>query len=99
MDNEPCLSKCRFLTVNMGLTSYCKLYDQEIKNIILKDEYDSGYNQTSIKCQDCQEKELSVSIDDKIDEMKDLYNVFVYEMDALMNELDKLKIIRRSIYE
>ena len=78
----------------------CTLYDSIVLDTaFVKDEFDAGVTQTCLKCEDCQEKELSTSIDNKIDEIKDLYNVFVYEMDLLMDELEVLKIKRRGIYE
>ena len=35
--------------------------------------------------------ELNVLIDDKVQEIKDHFNTFVYEMDLLMHELDCLQ--------
>ena len=95
MNKEPCIHKCKF-----ERNGKCILYeDIELEKALMPDKYDKGYSESYLKCQDCLERELSNSIDKKVDEIRDMYNVFVYEMDLLMSELNKLKIKRRSIYE
>jgi len=94
-NKEPCINKCKFRQQNT-----CSLYDHiELESALIPDKYDEGYIHGYLKCNDCLERELSNSIDKKVDEIRDIYNIFVYEMDLLMNELNKLKIKRRSIYE
>jgi len=77
----------------------CTLYDIKLEEALFEDKYDEGFIQGFIKCKDCMEKDLSNTIDDKVGEVCDLYNVFVYEMDLLMSELNQMKIKRRKIYE
>jgi len=98
-DNEPCLSKCKFIR-DKDNKFYCSLYDMtELNTTIIKDPDDVGYMAISLKCKDCAEKELSTLIDNKQQEIKDMYNVFVYEMDLLFNEMNELQKRRRNIYE
>jgi hypothetical protein len=76
------------------------LYENiSLEESLIPDPYDTGYITSFLKCNDCKERELSNEIDNKVDEIRDMYNVFVYEMDLLMSELNKLKLKRRSIYE
>ena len=100
-NSEPCISKCKFKKHSVTTDSIylCDLYEVSLKSALVKDEYDEGFVERAIKCEDCMEKELSNNIDTKVDEIRDMYNVFVYEMDLLMNELEVLKTKRRSIYE
>jgi hypothetical protein len=96
---EPCLSKCKFIR-HKDNKFYCSLYDMtELNTTTIQDPYDEGYISITLKCQDCAEKELSTLIDNKQQEIRDMYNVFVYEMDMLFNEMDKLQKRRRKIYE
>lgn len=100
-NKEPCISKCKFKENSVTTDSVykCSLYEVPLEASLVQDEFDAGYVQKALKCEDCMEKELSNNIDNKVDEIRDMYNVFVYEMDLLMGELELLKNKRRSIYE
>jgi len=96
---EPCLSKCKFLR-SKDNQIFCALYDMtELEQDTISDPYDDGFVLVPFKCEDCTEKELSTLIDNKLQEIKDMYNVFVYEMDLLFSEMDELQERRRSIYK
>jgi hypothetical protein len=71
----------------------------ELQTTKVEDPYDEGYINITLKCHDCAEKELSTLIDNKVQEIRDMYNVFVYEMDMLFGELEGLQKRRRNIYE
>jgi hypothetical protein len=72
----------------------------ELNTTTIQDPHDERYIHIKIlKCQDCAEKELSTLIDNKQQEIKDMYNVFVYEMDLLFSEMNELQERRRNIYE
>ncbi len=82
---QPCIRNCKFIKGDK-----CTLYQQKLIVGDFDDPYDKGRVLMFAKCTDCQEKEISCSIDDKIRDIYSFYHAFREEMDILFSELDRL---------
>jgi hypothetical protein len=94
MKYEPCIRKCKFRDNNK-----CELYGVKLKKKVIPDPYDSGFVEYWCKCEECLEKEISCSIDDKIMEVYSFYHAFTQEMNILFSELDSMIQRRKDIYK
>jgi hypothetical protein len=93
MIKEVCIPNCKFSEKGV-----CKLYGVGIKQTTIPDPYDKGNLQTFLKCDECMEKELSCSIDDKVRDLHTFHQAYTHEMDMLFDELGKLVDRRKEIY-
>lgn len=94
MKKEQCIGHCKFLKDGI-----CELYEAALQMQDFPDPYDKGRLLTYAKCDDCMEKELSCSIDEKVREIYSFYHAFREEMDILFLELDCLVDKRQEIYK
>lgn len=81
---EPCIPNCKF-----NREGKCDLYSLPLRSS----------ESIDCKCDECMEKEISCSIDNKIREIYSFYHSFVHEMDILFKDIDKLVDRRKSIYK
>jgi len=91
---EPCIKNCKFIK-----NERCTLYHTKLMSDTFPDPYDNGRVLTLVKCDDCREKEISCSIDNKIRDIYSFYQAFTEEMDIQFQELDAFVIKRKSIYK
>lgn len=91
---EACLHKCKFIKEGI-----CELYRTKLEIEDAPDPYDQGVVRTFVKCNDCMEKELSCSIDDKVREVYAFYEAYKQETDILFTELETLISKREDIYK
>ena len=94
MRKDVCIPNCKF-----NKRGSCSLYHATLGEIVIPDPELDRDICTHLKCEDCMEKELSCSIDDKIRDITTFYSCFTEEMDLLIAELDVLVKERKDIYE
>jgi len=82
----PCVDKCLFLSFDIKLNTFkCKMYDDTLEQSIKDDSDIVPLRHTS-----CIRDKYTVEIQHKIDDIRAVYDVFVYEMDTMFDILEQL---------
>jgi len=90
-DVAKCINDCLSMEYNRQTNEFmCKLYNKKLKYILEKDPYDNGFVVSVIRDKKCVNDETETMINTKIKEIRDTYNVFVFEMDLLFGELESM---------
>ena len=64
-------------------TLRCKLHDRQL-------QIEPSWFKP-VRCKECIDSEEIDELDDKIEELEDFYNAFVYEMDLMLHTIKKLR--------
>ena len=92
-----CVKDCIFIRLDKNNNFRCKLYNKKLKQLVENDPYDKGVVLVPLRHKKCLKDKIVVDIKHKIKDMKDLYDVFVYEMDLMFDELKELENKRNNI--